>query len=83
MAAAPTAPRMRPKIDLSMHPHHHDNSHEHHHDRAHAPHGHNGHADRAPTTDPTLLLVSAWHRLMLAGLVLAPLWLAVAWALND
>jgi hypothetical protein len=29
------------------------------------------------------LLVSAWRRLMLAGLVLAPLWLAVVWALND
>lgn len=72
---------MPPKIDLFMHSPHDEHHNERNH--GHTPQGRRAGADREPTAYPTLLLVSAWQRLLLAGLMLAPLWLAVAWALND
>ena len=74
---------------MSDHAHHshdpHDphHSHGHGHDHAHgsAPHHHPRPAAKPATTVASLLMSSAWLRLVGAAALIAGLWLAAAWAL--
>ena len=75
--------------DHAHHPHdpHHSHGHGHGHDHAHthdhasAPHHHPRPAPNPATTVASLLMSSAWLRLIGAAALTACLWLAVAWAL--
>jgi ABC-type Zn2+ transport system substrate-binding protein/surface adhesin len=73
--------------DHTHHPHEPHKSHGHGHDHAHthdhgsAPHHHPRPAPKPATTVASLLMSSAWLRLIGAAALTACLWLAVAWAL--
>ena len=61
----------------------HDHTHAHAHDHGSAPHHHPRPAPQPATTVASLLMSSAWLRLIGAAALTACLWLAVAWALAD
>jgi ABC-type Zn2+ transport system substrate-binding protein/surface adhesin len=63
--------------------HGHDHAHAHDHDHGSAPHHHPRPAPQPATTVASLLMSSAWLRLIGAAALTACLWLAVAWALAD
>ena len=63
------------------HGHGHGHDHAHTHDHASAPHHHPRPAPKPATTVASLLMSSAWLRLIGAAALTACLWLAVAWAL--
>lgn len=63
------------------HGHGHDHAHAHDHDHGSAPHHHPRPAPQPATTVASLLMSSAWLRLVGAAALTACLWLAVAWAL--
>jgi ABC-type Zn2+ transport system substrate-binding protein/surface adhesin len=73
--------------DHAHHPHEPHKSHGNGHDHAHthdhgsAPHHHPRPAPKPATTVASLLMSSAWLRLIGAAALTACLWLAVAWAL--
>ena len=69
------------------HSHPHSDGHAHEHDHAHGPasHDHHGHAhDPAAVVapGPSLLRMSAFDRLLGAGVLSALLWAAVKWAMS-
>ena len=64
-----------------QHSHGHDHAHAHAHDHGSAPHHHPRPAPQPATTVASLLMSSAWLRLVGAAALTACLWLAVAWAL--
>lgn len=59
----------------------HGHGHDHAHDHGSAPHHHPRPAPQPATTVASLLMSSAWLRLVGAAALTACLWLAVAWAL--
>lgn len=61
--------------------HGHGHGHDHAHDHGSAPHHHPRPAPQPATTVASLLMSSAWLRLVGAAALTACLWLAVAWAL--
>jgi|GEM_PF-2491036 len=63
------------------HGHGHGHGHDHAHDHGSAPHHHPRPAPQPATTVASLLMSSAWLRLVGAAALTACLWLAVAWAL--
>ena len=63
------------------HGHGPDHAHAHAHDHGSAPHHHPRPAPQPDTTVASLLMSSAWLRLVGAAALTACLWLAVAWAL--
>jgi ABC-type Zn2+ transport system substrate-binding protein/surface adhesin len=63
------------------HSHGHGHDHAHAHDHGSAPHHHPRPAPQPATTVASLLMSSAWLRLVGAAALTACLWLAVAWAL--
>lgn len=70
--------------DLAHHshnPHEPHDSHAHAHDHGSAPDHHPRPAPQPATTVASLLMSSAWLRLIGAAALTACLWLAVAWAL--
>jgi hypothetical protein len=70
---------------MSEHLHHshepHGHGHAHTHAHGSAPHHHPRPAPKPATTVASLLMSSAWLRLVGATALTACLWLAVAWAL--
>ena len=65
----------------AQHGHGHDHAHDHTHAHGSAPHHHPRPAPQPATTVASLLMSSAWLRLVGAAALTACLWLAVAWAL--
>jgi len=65
----------------AQHGHGHDHAHDHTHAHGSATHHHPRPAARPATTVASLLMSSAWLRLVGAAALTACLWLAVAWAL--
>ena len=63
------------------HGHGHGHGHDHAHDHGSAPHHPPRPAHQPATTVASLLMSSAWLRLVGAAALTACLWLAVAWAL--
>jgi ABC-type Zn2+ transport system substrate-binding protein/surface adhesin len=63
------------------HGHGHGHDHAQTHDHGSAPHHHPRPAPQPATTVASLLMSSAWLRLVGAAALTACLWLAVAWAL--
>ncbi len=61
--------------------HGHGHGHDHAHAHGSAPHHHPRPAPQPATTVASLLMSSAWLRLVGAAALTACLWLAVAWAL--
>ena len=61
--------------------HGHGHGHAHAHEHGSAPHHHPRPAPQPATTVASLLMSSAWLRLVGAAALTACLWLAVAWAL--
>ena len=61
--------------------HGHGHGHAHAHEHGSAPHHHPRPAPQPATTVASLLMSSAWWRLVGAAALTACLWLAVAWAL--
>ena len=66
----------------AQHGHGHDHAHDHTHAHGSAPHHHPRPAPQPATTVASLLMSSAWLRLVGAAALTACLWLAVAWALT-
>ena len=71
----------KPHKPHDSHGHGHGHDHAHAHDHGSAPHHHPRPAPQPATTVASLLMSSAWLRLVGAAALTACLWLAVAWAL--